>query len=112
MNTQYIKSALVSGSMGSFLDAPNYPSHKYSVETDLNRKKENRGSMNIDYALTQDYISPALKERIQKLISEWDVVKPAIGTSIFNEWVEACVEHMGKGKALDHIRKFYPNYNQ
>jgi len=112
MNTQtnYIPAAVVSGSMGCAFDAPGYPSYNYEVETDLTRKKENRGCMNIDYALTQDYISPSIKSKINKLIAAWNTSKAPLSAAVTKKWIKECVAYFGEHKADIHIRKFYPEY--
>lgn len=45
------------GGMGEFLTPPTHPEHSFSVETELRRKPENRGSMSLSYAVKSLSIS-------------------------------------------------------
>lgn len=103
---------VTSGGMGSWLCPPGHPSHEFSVETDLGRKKENRGSMNIEYALTQSYIHPETRKDIEKLLS--DYTPPVIGSSEFNYWAEDVMRYFKslESQGVTFIQKYYPNYNQ
>lgn len=105
---------LTKGSTGSALCPPEHPSHSYSVETDLKRKEENRGSMNIEYALEQDYVSGQTKAQIEKLLNEWELIKPKFGTEPFNSWVNDVMIHFRglESQGIDFIKKYYPDYNQ
>lgn len=110
---QYEPAIITNGSMGSYLAPPLYPSHLFEVTINLKRRKENRGSMNIDYALKCDYISPHVKSKIKALISDWEVKKPKETEQVFIKWVDNCIAHWGSlASALPHISKFYPNYSK
>jgi hypothetical protein len=57
---KYERAIIANSGMGGAFYPPAHPMHTHSVETDLNRKKKDRGSMSLEYALTQEYISPQL----------------------------------------------------
>lgn len=104
-------SRIVNGSMGSFLLPPTHPGHLFEVETDLTRKKENRGSMALEYAAFDEraYVDTETREAARKLITDWQSNKAAIDSKEVQEWILAVNNHMGGG-AAKYIRKYYPEY--
>lgn len=112
MQTKYIQARISSKSgMGGAFDAPGYPTLTHRVETDLNRKPDNRGGLSLVYALTCDYISPTIKQDINKLIADWNANKPPITDISIQNWIKECIAHWGSSAAgKEHITKFYPEY--
>jgi len=108
--TKYISAKISNTGMGGAFNPPSHPTHTHSVETDLNRGKENRGSMSLEYALTQEYISLFLKNKIKALIREWDATKLPLTDSLVMKWVDDVIRYMGEGNGIDHIKKYYPEY--
>lgn len=80
-------SQMASGGMGAFLNPPTHPDHTHHLETDLKRRKWNRGSMSLSYALECDYISDGMKRRITKMYENWHNEKPAIDTPEIKDWI-------------------------
>ncbi len=78
-NTLYV----VRDSMGSYLCPKGYPSHSYRV-------KGTGQSMNLDYALTQDYVPAKVKRQIKALIRSWKLKNPDIDPI----WEQAVYNHM------------------
>ena len=56
MKRTHEKGKIVHRGMGGFLCPPGHPMLTMSVETDLRRKPENRGSMALDYAAKCEYL--------------------------------------------------------
>lgn len=111
MNTsKYISARIAPGSMGSYLMPPNHPMHTNAVETDLERKKDNRGSMSLEYALTQEYVSPELKKKIIALLNQWELSKLPLTDPLVVKWIKETKKHFGENAAPDYIRKYYPDY--
>lgn len=101
---------LIKGSMGSYLTPPYHPSKFYEVETDIRRKKENRGGCNIEHALEQAYISDETKNKIQQLLKNWEAnEKMPIDSAEVQKWISDCKNHMGN-RAAEYIRKYYPEF--
>lgn len=112
MNTiQYIKARInKSRGMGGFLNPPTHPEHTMSVETDLTRRPENRGSMSLSYALKQEYISPILKEQIKALLDNWEKNKLPLESEESQQWIEECIQYFGNHKAIAFIKEYYPSF--
>lgn len=90
MNTPKVKieaSAIRHSGMGGFLNPPTHPEHTLSVEIDLKRKPENRGSMSLSAALGADYISPSMKSRIADIFAKWEENKPSIDSPEIKDWI-------------------------
>ena len=74
---------IVRGSMGDAFNPPEYPTHYYEV----------RGTgqfMNLDYALTMDYVPSYIKNQIKVMIAEWRENYPVIDS----EWESAVYAYM------------------
>jgi hypothetical protein len=82
MNTS---AAVVSGGMGGFLNPPQHPEHTMHVETDLNRSRNNRGSMSLSYAVECDYIDPAIRARVRCILSQWEA--PPLESPAVQDWI-------------------------
>ncbi len=78
---------VVAGSMGSAFLPPSHPGNRFEIETDLQRRKENRGSMSLEYAAELGN-SDALR-----LIAEWEANKPALSTRENRLWVKQVQAH-------------------
>lgn len=78
---------IVNEGMGGFLNPPTHPAHSLHVETDLRRRKENRGGMSIETAIECEYIDPATKEQARKILAYWQTIKPAIDSPEVKEWI-------------------------
>lgn len=103
---KYEQAIITNSGMGGAFCPPNHPMHNHSVETDLNRKKEDRGAMSLEYALTQEYINPTLKSKIETMLGAY--VPPPIDT--VGDWLTSCMRHFGPNDGIKWIRKWYPNY--
>lgn len=57
--------------MGGFLNPPGHPEHTQSVETDLRRKPENRGSMSLSAAMEADYLDPKIRYQARRILERW-----------------------------------------
>src|ERR1700741_4949794 len=104
---------IVKGSMGNYLDPPGYPTHYFYAETDLKRKKENRGSMSLEYAAYEcEYIDNEIKEAAQKLFEEWKQNKPLLESKEVQDWIIKVLEHYTNlwSQGESYIQKFYPEY--
>lgn len=98
--------------MGSFLLPPNHPGLTNGVETDITRKKENRGSMSLEYcAGTESYCDEVTKKQARQLIKEWEESKLPLDSEEVQKWLVACKNHLGNGGHLiDYVIKYYPEF--
>ena len=67
---------LVAGSAGCFLDPPSFPTHRWHIETDCNRHKENRGSISLTYAAECSWLPECLRNQAQAMINSWKQDNP------------------------------------
>lgn len=105
-------SRIISGSMGSFLLPPLHPGYKFEVETDLNRRKENRGGMSLEYAIECEFTEPQTKKKAIELVKKWEETeKLPISSKEVQNWIRSVTNHMNVGdKAIKYIQKYYPEY--
>jgi len=125
---------IVKESMGSFLDPPTYPTHFYSVETDLNRPRKYRGCMSLTFAVKCEWLHDITKQKAKELLDSWQ--RPPIDRADIQDWIHQVLgyfHHCYKGKSwkaedliidserdpIEHqdehagvhwIRRFYPEY--
>lgn len=78
-------SRVISGGAGCFLDAPTYPTHTHSVETDLDRSPANCGSMSLEYAATCDYLDAETRKQAADMLAGWQA--PAIDSPDVQAWI-------------------------
>ena len=76
---------VVSGSMGNFLCPPTYPTHFFHVETDRNRRKENRGGVSLESAKDYSWIHESARVEAYKLLRDWQ--RPAIDSEEIEDWI-------------------------
>src|SRR5262245_63196618 len=122
--------------MGGFLNPPGHPEHTMSVETDLRRRPENRGSMSLSSAAKSEWLHPETRAEAQRILSSWQ--KPPLHHPDVVDWRRQVLGYfkncwkgtgedpwhvhnlrMGKmpegAKPADHagvhlIQKYYPEY--
>ena len=70
---------------GGFLDPPTYPTHSISVETDLRRSPQNRGSMSLEYASTCEYIDEGTRAKAIRILTDWK--RPALESDEIQDWI-------------------------
>lgn len=97
--------------MGGYLNPPNHPEHTHHVETDTNRKPDNRGSASLCYALEDEWISDQTKKEIKALLDNWEATKLPINHPDSLVWVSQCMKHFGFEKGVAFIQKYYPESN-
>lgn len=56
---------------GGFLNPPGHPEHTISVETNLQCRPDNRGSMSLSYAAACEYIPAEVREQAARILQEW-----------------------------------------
>jgi hypothetical protein len=76
---------VVNRGAGGFLNPPTHPEHTKSIETDLRRRPENRGSMSLSYAATCEHTDPATRMRAKMALKAW--VRPDINSQEVQEWI-------------------------
>lgn len=103
---------IAAGGMGQAFTPPNHPSQQFHVEADLKRRKENRGGMNIEYALTEKYVPQSVKDQIKKMLNEWEANKLPLNHPETKKWLNECKRHWdGLPKELkSYINKYYPEW--
>ena len=92
---------IINQGMGGFLNPPSHPEHHWSVETDLNRHRNNRGSMALSSAVTSDYVDDSVREQAKKILSDWEENKPNLSTRESMLWVRRVLAHFKNCYALD-----------
>lgn len=81
------KCKIINQGMGGFLNPPGHPEHNYSVQTDLRRKPENRGSMALSYALKSSTVDSLTLARVMTLLSAWEATKPPLTDPAVKDWI-------------------------
>jgi len=71
--------------MGGFLNPPTHPEHSYSVETDLRRRPENRGSMSLETAVTSEWLDVGTRAAAKRLLTSWE--RPPLESAEVQEWI-------------------------
>jgi len=65
------KGRIVAVGMGGFLSPPGHPTHNLSVETELNRRAENRGGMSLEAAINCDWLDDTTKAKAAEALAKW-----------------------------------------
>lgn len=71
--------------MGGFLNPPTHPEHAMSVETDLIRRPENRGSMSLTAAVDAEWLDDATRASAKRILEAWQ--SPPIESPEVQEWI-------------------------
>jgi len=77
------KGKIVREGMGGFLNPPTHPEHDWSVQTDLRRRPENRGSMCLSSAVDCEWLDPATRAAARRRLDTWQ--RPALES--VHDWV-------------------------
>lgn len=88
MQATKVNERIVREGVGGFLNPPTHPEHTYSVETDLNRHRDNRGSMALSSAIASDYVDESAKQQAKNLLAEWEANKPALSEWECQLWIK------------------------
>ena len=78
---------IASGGMGGFLNPPGHPEHTHHIETDLDKRPQNRGGMSLSSAVACDWLSPAARADAQRLLDQWQENRPALESPEVQEWI-------------------------
>jgi hypothetical protein len=132
-----ITERIASGGCGGFLNPPGHPEHTTHVETDCNRKKENRGIMSLSCAVESDWVAPATKEMAASILLNWGLTKLPLEHPAVQDWIchvlgyfKGCylpesgsrncsdliidkrdpMAHADSHRGVDFIREFYPDF--
>jgi len=65
------KGRIVNTGAGGFLNPPGHPEHKYSIETDLRQRPENRGSMSLSGAVDCEWLDAATRAAAKAKLDSW-----------------------------------------
>jgi hypothetical protein len=68
-----MKSRIVNQGMGGFLCPPGHPMHTHSVETDCNRRPQNRGGMCLESAVDCEWLDAATRSAAMSLLNQWNL---------------------------------------
>ena len=103
MSTVIIKERgrVVAGGMGCFLCPPNHPEHSYSVETDLNQRKANRGSMSLSFAADCEWLTDETRFTVSELLNSWQ--KLPLDSAVVQDWI---------AKVLGYYKDCYRNLDE
>lgn len=132
------RARLVAKGAGGFLNPPDHPEHKFSMETDLRRKPENRGFMSLSSAAEAEYLSFEAREAARDKLKQWKKSKKSLTHPDTQDWIRQVmgytrdmyspdgknwkvadlesdhdrnpIEHQNRHAGVHHIKKFYPNY--
>jgi hypothetical protein len=80
-----VRAKLIHEGMGGFLNPPTHPEHDWSVQTDLRRRPENRGSMSLTAASTCEYLDGFISGAAKRQLADWKA--PAIDSPEVQEWI-------------------------
>ena len=84
---------LVRGGAGQFLDPPSFPTHRWHVQTDCNRRKENRGSMSLSYAAECSWVSDFVRDQCARMLEGWKEDHPFFNRNDAEllDWAHQCL---------------------
>ena len=86
MNTIKLnKGQIVMQGMGGFLNPPTHPEHTQSVQFDLRRKPENRGSASLSAAVDCEWLDNATRAAARTVLNSWK--RPAIESAEIQNWI-------------------------
>ena len=77
--------------MGGAFEPPNHPAYRFSVETDLEQTRDNRGCMSLEYATSCEYLPEDVRARAQQILDEY--TPPPITTPEVQEWIRDVMRH-------------------
>lgn len=77
-------SRIINQGVGGFLCPPGHPMHTKGVETDLNRRPEDRGGMSLEAAAECNWLDAATRGRAKALLA-WQ--PPPIDTPEIQDWI-------------------------
>lgn len=103
------KGRIIRGGMGGFLDPPGYPTHDWSVQTDLRRRPENRGLMSIDSATKAEWLDGATRSHARRLVEQWRASRPPLSSPQVRDWVHQVLGYFGsmyRNPAVPEDRQF------
>lgn len=73
--------------MGGFLNPPGHPEHDWSIETDLRRRPENRGSMSLSAAVTAEYLDDATRADAKRMLDVWTANRMPLESQEVQAWI-------------------------
>lgn len=73
--------------MGGFLNPPGHPEHTIHVETDLDRRKDNRGGMCLSAAVTSDWVDLETQAQAKGLLDGWAANRTKLEAPEIQAWV-------------------------
>lgn len=73
--------------MGSFLCPPGHPEHTMHVETELHRRRENRGGMSLSYAAACEHLDPAVSKAAKQLLDDWAANRMPLESAEVQKWI-------------------------
>lgn len=127
------------GGCGGLFNPPLHPEHFLHVETDLRRRKCDRGIMSLSAAAACDWLDRETRHAARQLLNKWTKNRPTISDPAVQDWIchtlgyfRSCYvapygstdvsalvvstklnplanSHMHAGVCF--IRKFYPEYH-
>jgi len=128
---------IINEGCGGFLNPLGHPEHFFSVETDLSRRKENRGMMSLSHCFEAEYMRNDIRIECQDLLDYWNKNKFPLDSPEVIDWIHQVLGYFkncykGKGDnpwnvknliidptnsllvddhaGVHHIRKYYPEY--
>lgn len=78
---------IASGGMGGFLNPPGHPEHTMHVETDLRRRKEDRGGMALSSAADCEWLDHETRQAARFRLNQWENSKPLLSDSEVQDWI-------------------------
>ena len=72
---------------GGFLTPPGHPEQAMHVQTDLNRRPENRGSASLSYAAQEATgLHPSVRDEAKRILQEWEKDKKPLSDPEVKDW--------------------------
>lgn len=79
---------IVREGMGGFLNPPGHPAHTLSVETELNRRAENRARMSLEAALECSWLADSTKAQARMALDKWRLQEqPPLHAPEVKQWI-------------------------
>lgn len=79
--------------MGGFLNPPGHPEHSWSVEYDLQRRKDNRSSASLSHVVESEWFHAAIRASAARMLDEWEAHKLPLDSRECQLWIKAVQSH-------------------
>jgi hypothetical protein len=109
---------IVAEGMGGFLCPPTHPMHTHSVELDLRKRPEHRGSMSLEAAVDAEWLDDVTRNAARAMLAKWE--RPALDSAEVQDWIAQVLGYFNLRTGGEHsddehagvllIRRYYPEF--